>query len=147
MQVVYACCAGIDVHKRTAVVTVLRTDPAGKTSKVTRTFSTMTAELRAVAAWLEQEEVEQVAIASTGVSWWPVYHLLEDGHQVTLVNPQHVQAVPGRKSDVKASAWLADPARGTAGTRARFIPPRPIRELRELTRSRKTLVQERARSG
>ena len=149
MQVVYARCAGIDVHKKTVVVTVLHTQATGKTSKTsktsktTRTFSTMTAELRAMAAWLDQEQVEQVAIESTGVYWWPVYNLLEERHQVTLVNPQHMQAVPGHKTDVKDSEWLADLLRHGL-LRASFMPPRPIRELRELTRYRKTLVQERA---
>jgi transposase len=108
MQVVYERCAGIDVHTKTVVVTVLRTDSVGKTSKTTRSFSTMTAELRALVAWLDQERVEQVAIESTGVYWWPVYNLLEDSQQVTLVNPQHLQAVPGHKAAVKDSEWLAD---------------------------------------
>jgi transposase len=144
--VVYAHCAGIDVHKKTVVVTVLHTPATGKTSKTTRTFSTMTAELRALAAWLDQEQVKQVAIERTGVSWWPVYNLLEEGRCVTLVNAQHMQAVPGHKTDVKDSEWLADLLRHGL-LRASFIPPRPIRELRELTRYRKTLVQERAQEG
>jgi transposase len=122
---------------------VLHTQTTGKTTKSTRTFSTMTAELRALAAWLDQEQIEQVAIESTGVSWWPVDHLLEEGRCVTLVNPQHMQAVPGHPTEVKDSEWLADLLRHGL-LRASFIPPRPIRELRELTRSRKTLVQERA---
>jgi transposase len=143
MQVVYAHCAGIDVHKKTVVVTVLHTQATGETSKTTRTFSTMTGELRALAAWLDQEQVEQVALESTGVYWWPVYNLLEVGRQVILVNPQHMQAAPGHKTDVKDSEWLADLLRHGL-LRASFIPPRPIRELRELTRYRKTLVQERA---
>jgi transposase len=144
MQVVYERCAGIDVHKKTVVVTVLRTSTSGTTSKTTRTFSTMTAELRALAAWLNQEQIEQVAIESTGVYWWPVDNLLEDGHQVTLVNPQHMQAVPGHKTDVKACSVAGRPGSRHGLLRASFIPPRPIRELRELTRYRKTLVQERA---
>jgi transposase len=143
MQVVYEHCAGIDVHKKTVVVTVLHTHATGKTTKTTRTFSTMTAELRALVAWLDQERIEQVAIESTGVYWWPVYNLLEEGRRVTLVNPQHMQAVPGHKTDVKDSEWLADLLRHGL-LRASFIPPRPIRALRELTRYRKTLVQERA---
>jgi transposase len=143
MQVLYARCAGIDVHKKTVVVTVLQTQTDGTTSKTTRTFSTMTAELRALATWLKQEQIEQVAIESTGVYWWPVYNLLEDGHTITLVNPQHMKAVPGHKTDVKDSEWLADLLRHGL-LKASFIPPRPIRELRELTRYRKTLVQERA---
>src|SRR5262249_33092989 len=88
MHVVYERCAGIDVHKKTVVVTVRSTSTASKTTKTTRTDSTMTGELRALAAWLDQEHVEQVAMESTGVSWWPIYNLLEERHPVTLVNPQ-----------------------------------------------------------
>jgi transposase len=127
MQVVYERCAGIDGHKKTAVGTVLCTGTAGKTSKATRTFSTMTAELGALAAWRDQEQVEQVAIESTGVYWWPVYNLLEDRPQVTLVNPQHMQAVPGHKPAVKDSEWLADLLRRMRHglLKASFIPPAP----------------------
>jgi transposase len=143
MQVLYTRCAGLDVHKKTVVVTILLTQADGKTTKLTRTFSTMTADLLALATWLEREQIEQVAIESTGVYWWPVYNLLEDGRSITLVNPQHMRAVPGHKTDVKDSEWLADLLRHGL-LKASFIPPRPIRELRELTRYRKTLVQERA---
>jgi transposase len=143
MQVLYERCAGLDVHQKTVVVTLLVTQADGKTTKTTRTFSTMTGQLRELAAWLDREHIEQVAIESTGGYWWPVYNLLEEGRQVTLVNPQHMKAVPGHKTDVKDSEWLADLLRHGL-LKASFIPPRPIRELRELTRYRKTLVQERA---
>jgi transposase len=144
MQVLYERCAGIDVHQKTVVVTILVTQPDGQTTKkTTRTFATMTAQLRELAAWLDHEHIEQVAIESTGVYWWPVYNLLEAGHTVTLVNPQHMKAVPGHKTDVKDSEWLADLLRHGL-LKASFIPERPIRELRELTRYRKTLVRERA---
>jgi transposase len=124
-------------------VTILLTQAGGKATKTTRTFSTMTADLLAVAAGLDQEHIEQVAIESTGVYWWPVFNLLEEGRVITLVNPQHVKAVPGHKTDVKDREWLADLLRHGL-LKARFIPPRPIRDLRELTRYRKTLIQERA---
>lgn len=117
MQVLYERCAGIDVHKKTVVVTVLQTQRDGTTTKATRTFSTMTADLLALATWLDHEQVEQVAIESTGVYWWPVYNLLEEGRTITLVNPQHAKAVPGHKTDVKDSEWLADPARAMGCSR------------------------------
>jgi transposase len=146
MQVVYERCAGVDVHKRTVVVTVLLTQTAGQTSarveKQTRTFGTMTADLLALAEWLEALGVTHVAMESTGVFWWPVYNLLEEGCVILLANPRHIKAVPGRKTDVKDSEWLADLLRHGL-LRPSFIPPQPIRALRELTRYRKTLVRER----
>jgi transposase len=146
MQVLYERCAGIDVHKRTVVATLLVTDASGRLTKRTRTFSTMTTDLLALEAWLAEERVEQVAMESTGVYWYPLYNLLEEGRAIVLVNPRHIKAVPGRKTDVKDSEWLADLLRHGL-LRASFIPPQPIRELRELTRYRKTLVQARAQEA
>jgi transposase len=136
----------VDVHKRTVVVTVVVSHREGRTEKETRTFGTMTADLLALDGWLEGCGVTHVALESTGVYWWPVYNLLEDGRTLLLVNPRHLQAVPGRKTDVKDSEWLADLLRHGLLT-ASFIPPQPIRALRELTRYRKTLVQERAQQA
>ncbi len=93
--------------------------------------------------WLESLQVRVVALESTGVFWKPVFNLLEDGRTIILVNPQHIKAVPGRKTDVKDREWLADLLRHGLLTPS-FIPPAPIRELRELTRYRKTLVAARA---
>lgn len=143
MQVIYARCAGLDVHKKTVVVCVLLTHETGKVEKLVRTFSTMTADLLALDEWLRSLQVEQIALASTGVFWHPVYNLLEEGRTVILVNPQHMKAVPGRKTDVKDAEWLADLLRHGL-LKASFIPPQPIRELRELTRYRAKLVQERS---
>ncbi len=143
MHVLHPRCAGIDVHKKTVVVTILLTAPSGQVTKLTQTFGTMTADLLRLDAWLDQHEVTQLAMESTGVYWFPVYNLLEDERDVILVNPQHMRAVPGRKTDVKDSEWLADLLRHGL-LKASFIPPRPIRELRELTRYRKRLVQDRA---
>lgn len=143
MQVLYERCAGIDVHKKLVVVTVLITQSAGTVEKLTRTFSTMTAELLALDEWLASLQVTQVAMESTGVFWHPVFNLLEEGRTLVLVNPQHMKAVPGRKTDIKDSEWIADLLRHGL-LRPSFVPPKPIRELRELTRYRKTLVQERA---
>jgi transposase len=142
MQVAFARCAGLDVHKQTVVVTVLLTASNGAVSKQTQTFSTMTAELLRLEAWLSELEVDHLAMESTGVYWYPIYTLLEAGRTVLLVNPQHSKAVPGRKTDVRDSEWLADLLRHGLLS-ASFIPPKPIRELREVTRYRKQLVYER----
>ena len=143
MQVVHARCAGLDVHKRTVVACVLVTHDDGTVERSVRTFGTMTANLLALSDWLSQWDVAQVALESTGVYWRPVFNLLEAAdRQIVLVNPQHLKQVPGRKTDVKDAEWLADLLRHGL-LRASFIPPAPIRNLRELTRYRKTLVQQR----
>lgn len=143
MQVQYARCCGLDVHQKSVVACVLLTAEDGRVQRQLRTFSTMTADLLALNDWLNAQQVEQVAMESTGVYWRPVYNLLEADHRISLVNAQHLQTVPGRKTDLKDSEWLADLLRHGL-LKASFIPPAPIRELRELTRYRKTLVQERA---
>jgi Transposase len=109
-----------------------------------RTFSTMTADLLLLSDWLETLRVQVVALERTGVFWRPVFHLVEDGRTIILVNPQHIKAVPGRKTDVKESEWLADLLRHGLLTPS-FIPPAPVREWRELPRYRKHLVEARAR--
>jgi transposase len=147
MQVIYECCAGVEVHKKTVVACVLLTRPTGQVQERVRTFSTMTAGLGALSQWLQSSQVQRIAIESTGVYWWPVFNVLEaDGHQVVLVNPQHLKAVPGRKTDVSESKWLAELLRHGL-LRASFIPPAPIRQLRELMRYRKALVQERTQAA
>lgn len=143
MQVIHQHCAGLDVHKKTVVACILLTSPEGKVQKQIRTFSTMTVDLLALADWLETFGVTHIALESTGVYWHPVFNLLEEQHTILLVNPQHIKAVPGRKTDAKDSEWLADLLRHGL-LQASFIPPRPIRAIRTLTRYRKTLVQERA---
>jgi transposase len=144
MQVVYERCVGLDVHKKTVVACVLMTHPDGTLQREVRTFSTMTADLLLLNDWLETLQVPVVALESTGVFWRPVFNLLEDGRTIVLVNPQHIKAVPGRKTDVKDAEWLADLLRHGLLAPS-FIPPAPIRELRELTRYRKSLVEARAR--
>jgi len=147
MQVVHPRCCGLDVHKKTVVACVLLTEHDGRVRKQVRTFSTMTVDLLALSDWLDTLGVTQIAMESTGVYWKPVFNLLEaDGRTVVLVNAQHVKAVPGRKTDVQDSEWLADLLRHGL-LKASFIPPAAIRELRELTRYRKTLVQERAQEA
>ncbi len=143
MQVIYPRCAGLDVHEKTVVVTAMLTQEDGKVYKTQRTFRTMTADLLALDDWLEQQQIEVVAMESTGIYWRPVFNILEAGRTIILVNARHMKAVPGRKTDVKDSEWIADLLRHGL-LQASFIPPQPIRDLRELTRYRKTLVQERA---
>lgn len=142
MQVVHERCCGLDVHKKAVAACTLVTQADGTVQRLVRTFSTMTAELLALAEWLGQLPITTVAMESSGIYWRPVYQLLEEGRTLLLVNPQHMKAVPGRKTDVKDSEWIADLLRHGL-LQASFIPPPPIRELRELTRYRTTLVQER----
>jgi transposase len=137
MQIIYERCAGLDVHKKTVVACVVT--PEGSE---TRTFGTMTAELLALADWLLVYGCTHVAIESTGDYWKPVFNILESTCEVILVNAQHVKAVPGRKTDVKDAAWLADLLQHGL-LRASFIPPVAQRELRDLTRYRCTFSQER----
>lgn len=138
MQVLYRCCCGLDVHSQTVVACLIRD---GK--KQTRTFSTMTDDLLRLLDWLNAEGCTHVAIESTGVYWKPVFNLLEGSLEVVLVNARHVKAVPGRKTDVRDCEWLADLLRHGL-LKASFIPSLEIRELRELTRYRQTLVREQA---
>jgi len=143
MQVMYTRRWGLDVHQKRVVACVLLTEPTGRVQREVRTFGTMTVDLLALTDWLNPLAVAQVALESTGVYWRPVFNLLEADHELILVNAQHMRAVPGRKTEVKDSEWLADLLRHGL-VKASFIPPQPIRELRELTRYRKTLIQARA---
>jgi transposase len=145
MHVIYGRCAGLDVHKKTVVACVMTSTATGTATHEVKTFGTMTRELEALSAWLAAAQVAQVALESTGVYWWPVFNILEEaGLAVTLVNPQHTKALPGRKTDVGDAVWLADLLRHGL-VRASFIPPAEIRALRELTRYRATQVRARAR--
>jgi transposase len=139
MKVVYDRCAGLDVHKKSVVCCVLT--PEGKEIK---SFGTMTDDLLQMADWLQESGVSHVAMESTGVYWKPIYNLLE-GHElsVLVVNAQHIKAVPGRKTDVKDAEWIAD-LLGHGLIRGSFIPDRPQRELRELVRHRRALVQQKS---
>lgn len=140
MHVVHERCAGLDVHKKSVVACVLT--PEGKEIQ---TFSTMTSDLLRLAEWLQERGCRAVAMESTGVYWKPIYNLLEAGNfEPMVVNAQHIKAVPGRKSDVRDAEWIADLLRHGL-LRPSFIPDRGQRELRELVRYRRALVQERAR--
>ena len=136
-------CAGLDVHQKTVVACVLTPDGQGGWDQETHTFGAMTAELLALSDWLLAYGCTHVAIESTGDYWKPVCHnILEGICEVLLVNAQHVKAVPGRKTDVKDAAWLAELLQHGL-LRASFIPPVAQRELRDLTRYRRTCIQER----
>src|SRR5438876_4947549 len=115
----------------------------GQAHKEVRTFATTTAGLLTMADWLSSQQVTHVAMESTGVYWRPVFNILEGLFEVILVNAQHMKAVPGKKTDIKDSEWIAELLRHGL-LKASFIPPKPIRDLRDLVRYRKTLVQERA---
>jgi transposase len=142
MDVIYPRCCGVDVHKREVVACVVTTGPDGTPHKAIRIFGTMTPDILALADWLAAHEVTHVAMESTGVYWKPLWNLLEDQFALLLVNARHVKAVPGRKTDVRDCEWLADLLRHGLLTGS-FVPDRPQRELRELTRYRTSLVRER----
>lgn len=137
-------CAGVDVHQATLVVTVRVPGESGGRHVETRTFGTMTVDLLTVRDWLQACGVTHVAMESTGVYWKPLYYLLEDSVTLLLVNMQHLKQVPGRKSDVQDSAWLAQLLE-CGLLRGSLVPPAPIRDLRELTRYRKKQIEDRAR--
>ncbi len=143
MHVVYERCCGMDVHKASVVACLLLTERDGRTRKEVRTFGTMTADILALADWLLDAGCTHVAMESTGVYWKPIWNLLEGSFTLLLVNARHIKAVPGRKTDVRDSEWIADLLQHGL-LRPSFVPPRPQRELRELVRYRTTLVRERA---
>jgi transposase len=144
MDVLYACCCGLDIHKKTVVACLMTSATGQPPMKEVRTFRTMTAELLLLADWLQAAGCTHVAMESTGVYWRPVYNLLEGLFTLLVVNAQHIKAVPGRKTDVKDAEWIAELLRHGL-LRGSFIPSKPQRQLRELTRHRTTLVQDRAR--
>lgn len=138
MEVVNPRCCGLDVHKKTVVACVITPQ-----KKETCTFSSMTNDLMKLKEWLSECGVTHVAMESTGVFWKPVYNLLEETFNVMVVNAHHMKAVPGRKTDVKDAEWIADLLRHGLVSGS-FIPDREQRELRELTRYRRGLIQQRA---
>jgi transposase len=139
MQVIYKRCAGLDVHKKTVTACRCR----GKQQEI-KTFGTTTPELLELVDWLLEWGCTHVTMESTGDYWKPIYNLLEGSFQVLLVNARHVKNVPGRKTDVKDAQWLAQLLQHGL-LKASFIPPSPQRDLRDLTRYRTKLVQERTR--
>jgi transposase len=143
MELLSERCAGLDVHQATVVATVRVPDEQGGRQSVTETFGTMTADLLALREWLQAYGVTHVALESTGVYWKPVYYVLEDAFRLLLINRQELKRVPGRKTDVKDSEWLAQLLE-CGWLKSSFVPPPPIRELRDLTRYRVQQVRDRA---
>jgi transposase len=143
MDVLHGCCCGVDVHKASVVACVIAPSASGAPCKQVRTFGTMTEDLLQLVDWLVEAGCTAVALESTGSYWKPLYNLLEGVvEQVLVVNAAHIKQVPGRKTDVKDAEWIADLLRHGL-LRASFIPDRPQRELRELTRYRTSLIRER----
>src|SRR5438105_10717510 len=144
VEVVYPRCCGVDVQKKTVVACLIVPGPQGRPVKEVRTVGTMTADLLQLVDWLVPAGCTAVAMESTGSYWKPLYNLLEGVvEQVLVVNAAHIKQLPGRKTDVKDAEWIADLLRHGL-LRASFIPDRPQRELRELTRYRTSLLRERA---
>lgn len=148
MEVVHERCAGLDIGKR-LVVAAIRSPGEGRAKRrqVVRSFGTFGRDLDELADWLESEAVTQVAMEATGVYWKPIWHVLEERRlELLLVNPTHVKKVPGRKTDVKDAEWIAQLLE-CGLLRGSFVPPETIRDLRDLTRYRKKLIQDRARES
>lgn len=143
MDVVITRCAGLDVHKATVVATVRVPEVQGRRRVVTETFGTMTPDLIALREWLQAFGVTHVALESTGVYWKPVYYVLEDAFELLLVNMRELKHVPGKKTDVKDSDWLTQLLE-CGLLRPSFVPPPPIRELRDITRYRVQQTRDRS---
>lgn len=145
MQDLLEICCGLDVHKETIVACLLKGNADGKPQATMRTFSTLFAGLDELKDWLESENCRHVAMESTGIYWQPVYNVLEEAFDSSMVlivaNARHMKNVPGKKTDMKDAEWIATLLRAglLAGS---FIPSKPIRELRNLTRYRKSIVEE-----
>src|SRR5215211_6552801 len=141
MDVLLERCAGIDIGKDEVVACVRAPGPGGKRRKETRTFLSFTGELEAMAEWFGAEGVTEVVMEATGSYWKPVWYALEErAFELKLVNAHHVKILPGRKSDVLDAVWLAELLEHGL-LRGSFVPPAAIRELRDLTRYRKRLIQ------
>lgn len=141
MEAIVERCCGLDVHQATVVACLLVGRPDQKPRKVVRTFGTMTEDLISLRDWLREEGCTHVGMESTGVYWMPVYTILEEGaFEIVVGNATHIKQVPGRKTDVKDSEWIADLLRHGL-IRHSFIPPKPLRELRDLLRYRRKLVE------
>ena len=146
MDTLLACVAGLDVHKKSVWAAIRKTDPTtGKVAETVQQFATMTADLSALTDWLAAAGVTHVAMESTGVYWKPIWNVLEDRFQLLLANPRELKQVPGRKSDVGDCQWIAHLLACGLLT-ASFVPDRTQRELRDLTRLRACLEDERVRT-
>ena len=142
MEVLYPRCAGLDVHRDSVVACARIAQASGATHEVAN-FGTTTADLEALSTWLEDRQITNVAMEATGVYWKPVWTVLSQSFELLLANAAHVKNVPGRKTDVNDATWIADLlAHGLI--RASFVPELSVQALRDLTRTRKQLVRERA---
>jgi transposase len=145
MEAILECCCGLDVHRDNVVACILKGPHDQKPERTIKTFSSLPDGLKKLRFWLEEENCRHAAMESTGVYWRPVYSILEDafdGSMVAMVvNARHMRNVPGKKTDMKDAEWIAQLLRSGL-LDANFIPSRPVRELRELTRYRKTMVEE-----
>jgi transposase len=146
MDVLIERCAGLDVHKDTVMACVRFRGPGGEWQQEIHEFGTTTAELLALRDWLSAHRVAVVGMESTGVYWKPVFYVLEDVFTCQLLNARHLKNVPGRKTDVKDAEWIAQLVEHGL-VRSSFVPPKPIRELRNLTRYRKAQIEERTREA
>ena len=144
MEILYTNCAGLDVHKKTVKACLLKRTSDGQLHKEFRTYFTTMEELLKLGDWLKEQGCTHIAFEATGVYWKPVFNLLEGSFTVLVVNAQHIKAVPGRKTDVKDAEWIADLLQHGL-LKASFIPSAPQRELRDLTRYRVRLTEEKAR--
>jgi transposase len=144
MDTLFARVAGLDVHLKTIQCAVRCRQPSGKLLTQVRSFGTVTRDLRALADYLQALGVTHVALEATAVLWKPVWNILEGRFTLLLVNPRHLKKVPGRKSDVSDAAWIAQLLQHGL-LRGSFVPPRPVRELRDLTRQRAQLAGEHTR--
>lgn len=144
MDMIYCCCAGLDLHLKSIQAHVRRRNPDGTVTSVAQRFGTTTSQILALGDWLAGHQVEKVAMEATGVYWKPVWNLLEDRFSLMLVNAQHFRNVPGRKTDVSDAAWLAQLLQ-CGLLRDSFVPPRAQRELRDLARQRTALVEDKCR--
>jgi transposase len=142
MRIVHPICAGMDVHKNSVSVCLVVNTPDGERRQELRRFGTMTRDLLALSDWLKEHGCRIVAMESTGVYWKPIFNILEAEFEVMLVNPTHFKNVPGRKTDAKDSEWLAELLEHGL-LKASFVPAQEIRDLREVTRYRRRLVQTR----
>jgi transposase len=145
MENILACCAGLDVHKESVEACVRRIESNGRVHSETRHWGTMTRDLVAMANWLGAEGITNVAMESTGVFWKPIFNILETHFTVLLVNARHLKQVPGRKSDIRDCQWIAQLLQ-CGLLKGSFIPPRAQRDLRDLTRHRTKLVEEKTRT-
>jgi transposase len=145
METIIPRCAGLDIHKQSVEACARRIEGSDRLHQETRHWSTMTRDLLAMADWMAAQGVTHVAMESTGVYWKPIYNILEIRFTVLLVNARHLKQVPGRKSDIRDCQWIAQLLQHGL-LKGSFIPPRPQRELRDLTRHRVQLVEEKTRT-